>query len=123
MMNIDRFEAIADELTCELPEIFFRELNGGVNILEYIKIHPQSSGSQPMFIMGEYNYSRETGRSIYIYYGSFIRMYGYVPEETLRNHLRSTLRHEFRHHLESLAGDRTLEREDAAMLERYLGKD
>lgn len=123
MINIDRFEAIADELTCELPEIFFRELNGGVNILEHIKIHPQSSGSQPMFIMGEYNYSHETGRSIYIYYGSFMRMYGYLSEETLRIHLRSTLRHEFRHHLESLAGDRSLEREDAAMLERYLGKD
>lgn len=123
MIDINRFEAIADELTCELPEVFFRELNGGVNILEHIKIHPQSTANQPMFIMGEYNYSRETGRSIYIYYGSFTRMYPWATEDTLRNYLRSTLRHEFRHHMESLAGDRSLEREDAAMLERYLGKD
>jgi len=123
LIDIDRFEAIADELTNELPEVFFRDLNGGVNILDYIKIHPKSQANAPMFIMGEYQHTRETGRCIYIYYGSFMRMYPWANEDTLRNHLRTTLRHEFRHHLESLAGDRTLEREDAAMLERYLGKD
>jgi hypothetical protein len=123
MIDINRFEEMADELTCELPECFFNELNGGVNIVEYIKVHPQSSEREPMFIMGEYSVTRETGRTIYIYYGSFMRMYANAPESVFIQKLRSTLRHEFRHHLESLAGDSTLETEDAAMLERYLGKD
>ncbi|MDD4774809.1 MAG: metallopeptidase family protein [Eubacteriales bacterium] len=123
MIDIDRFEQIAEELTGELPEVFFKELNGGVNILEYIKIHPKSSPDHPMFIMGEYHYTRETGRGIYIYYGSFMRMYPNAPEDTIRHHLRSTLRHEFRHHLESLAGERMLIDEDNTLFERYLGRD
>lgn len=123
MIDIDRFEELADKLTCELPEIFFRDLNGGVNILEYIKVHPQSTADAPMFILGEYHYTHETGRSIFIYYGSFMRMYPDASEETLKKRLQSTLRHEFRHHLESLAGDNTLMRKDRAILDRYLGKE
>jgi len=40
----------------------------------------------------------------------------------LKNKLRSVLKHEFLHHLESLAGERQLEIEDERKLMEYLKK-
>jgi hypothetical protein len=40
----------------------------------------------------------------------------------MREILISTLKHEFRHHLESLAGDRSLEIKDEAFIEDYLNR-
>lgn len=40
-------------------------------------------------------------------------------DEELRVQIRKVLLHEFRHHLESLAGERDLELEDAAELTQY----
>ena len=38
----------------------------------------------------------------------------------LRRELRRTVRHEFRHHIEALAGEDALDREDEAQLGDYL---
>ena len=54
-----------------------------------------------------------------IYYGSFAAVYGYEGPEELRERVRKTILHEFRHHLESLAGERGLEVEDAIRLADY----
>ena len=59
------------------------------------------------------------GRLIRIYYGSFEKLFGYLEEEELKEKLRETLFHEFTHHLESLAGERDLEIQDAKQLARY----
>ena len=112
-----------DELTCELPACFFEKLNGGVNVLEQAKRHPQSRpDGPPLYIMGEYTVSHTMGRCIYIYYGSFLKTAGACPEDLLRVQLRSTLRHEFRHHLESLAGSQSLALEDQKKLKEYLSE-
>ena len=59
--------------------------------------------------MGEYVEDPYMGRMIYIYYGSFLEVYGELGEKELEEELRETLLHEFTHHMESLAGERGLE--------------
>ena len=43
-------------------------------------------------------------------------------DEELRVQIRKVLLHEFRHHLESLAGERDLEIEDAVNVSQYKAK-
>lgn len=117
MYTIDDVEKILNGIADEIPDEFFERLNGGVILLEECKPHPQGTGN--LYIMGEYHNSREMGRHICIYYGSFIRMYRNAPESTLRRKLRETLLHEFTHHLESLAGERGLEIRDRVKLNEY----
>lgn len=102
----------------ELPEDLFRELNGGILLQEIKKTHPESIGEN-LYIMGEYHNSHAMGRYIIIYYGSFMHVYGRFSEDKLKAQISKTLRHEFRHHLESLAGEDDLEVEDAIQMMRY----
>ena len=118
MISLERFEEITEEITCTLPEEFFRELHGGVIVREQAKIHPAARDND-LFIMGEYHHNRYLGRFIVLYYGSFAACFGYFSEEELRKKLRKVILHEFRHHLESLAGERDLEIEDAEDLAAY----
>ena len=123
MITPEEFYTLADEVTCELPAALFDELNGGVNIVEYIKIHPGSDVHRPMFILGEYVHTRETGRSVFLYYGSFCSMLGDAPAEIYKARIRKTVRHEFRHHIESLAGEYILVDEDNDYIEKHRRKD
>ncbi|MDR1754967.1 MAG: hypothetical protein LBR74_08745, partial [Eubacterium sp.] len=59
------------------------------------------------------------GRYINIYYGSFVRARGYLDAEGQKAELRRILRHEFTHHLESLAGEKGLEIKDRIEIEKY----
>jgi len=86
--------------------------------MEMMKIHPESMGGE-LYIMGEYHNSHAMGRTIMIYYGSFRQVYGHLSESKLKTRLSKTLRHEFRHHLESLAGEADLEVEDAVRIFKY----
>jgi len=117
--DIDEFTEILNELAEELPEAFYEQLNGGVNIIETSKKHPKAVDGR-LYVLGEYIRSREMGRYIAIYYGSFEKLFGDVSRKKLKDEMRKTLRHEFRHHLEGLAGEKTLEYEDERRLERYL---
>ncbi len=121
MISLERFEEITEEITGTLPEEFFRELHGGVIVREQVKIHPAARDND-LFVMGEYHRNRYLGRFIVLYYGSFAACCGYFSEEDLRKKLRKVILHEFRHHLESLAGERDLEIEDAKELFAYLQK-
>ncbi len=119
MISIDEMENTLDELAAELPEEFYKELNGGVILLNQAKLHPESKGGD-LFALGEYYSGGALGRYIAIYYGSFLRVYGHITAGQLKSELRKTLRHELRHHLESLSGERGLEIEDEQYIERYL---
>ena len=95
-----------DEAVEQLPEEIFKELNGGVNLL------PETRTSDDgRYVMGLYHHDA-MGRYVEIFYGSFAALYGDIPPERFREHLTATLRHELTHHIEGLAGDRTLERWD-----------
>lgn len=102
----------------QLPRDFYNELSQLIIIEEGVKYSPESRSEAPLYIMGEYCVTA-LGRGIRIYYGSFMLVYGALPEEALRKEMRRVLRHEFRHHLENLSGMRDLEILDAMELDEY----
>lgn len=106
------------ELAAKLPEVFFRELSGGVMAREQVKYHPAGI-CQDLYIMGEYCVHPHLGRFVVLYYGSFMACMGYADEDRLRERMWKVLRHEFLHHLESLAGERDLAIEDARQIAAY----
>ena len=118
MVTLEEFEDMALEIADTLPEVFFRELSGGVMVQPQRKIHPESVGSE-LSIMGEYVRHPHLGRYVVLYYGSFMAIYGHYDYEQLKERMRKTILHEFRHHLESLAGEKGLEIEDAIQIAEY----
>jgi len=121
MISIEEMEAMLDEIAAEIPREFYRELNGGIILLPEEKPHPQSRNGD-LYTLGEYHLDGGMGRFIAIYYGSFSRVYGDLPKGRLKAQLKKTLRHEFRHHLESLAGERDLEIEDEQNIAEYIDR-
>ena len=107
-----------DEIAGQIPSDFFRELNGGIILLEKDKKHPESTENYPLYIMGEYQRSI-IGRQIILYYGSFCKAYSHLSERRIYGKLKDTLLHEFTHHLEHMAGERGLEKKDASQMQAY----
>ncbi len=118
MISLEEFEEITLETADTFPEDFFRELNGGVMVRSECRLHPAAE-DHDLFIMGEYHVNRYLGRFIVLYYGSFAQCMGYASREELQKRVRKVLLHEFRHHLESLAGECDLEIEDAVEISQY----
>lgn len=118
------FDEIADmlsEITAAFPMEFFKELNGGVVLINQTVEHEKSKKESPLYILGRYFYDPNgLGRYIHIYYGSFLRVHGAESPGGQKRALRKILSHEFTHHLESLSGERGLERKDEAQMRAYL---
>jgi len=117
LFTIDEINVMLDEIAEELPEGVFRELNGGVNLLPDEKRSRNDPGGG-LYTLGDYN-RNQMGRYINIYYGSLMAVYGRASYEAMRKHVRDVLTHELTHHIESLAGDRSLEIEDKRKLHNY----
>jgi len=120
LYTIDEINDLLDEIASELPGGLFRELNGGVNLLDETKksIKDPDGG---LYTLGEYHRD-QMGRYIVIYYGSLMAVYGTSSQKKIRKHLRDVLTHELTHHLESLAGDRSLEIEDEIDMQDYFDR-
>jgi hypothetical protein len=117
MLSIDEAWDALDEAAEELPEEFFESLNGGVSLVPQSKRHEVDG----LYILGEYiRDPMGMGNYIVIYYGSFRRLFGNAPDDAVKQELRKTLRHEFTHHVEFMAGTRDLEIKDEMMVEEYL---
>ena len=117
-MPIDEVNDLLDEMAEAFPEVFFRELNGGICLLEEEQPDPAFPGT---YIMGEYCTDPMMGNYIDIYYGSFAAL---AQEEDWsvedwEDELYTTLAHELTHHVEGLAGERGLEIKDAEELARW----
>lgn len=106
MLSYEQAGDILDTLADELPEEIFRNLNGGISFLD--QVHRDSDGR---YTLGMY-FRGKMGCYIELYYGSFVELYGEMDDETFTRRLKSTLHHELTHHIESQAGDRSLERWD-----------
>lgn len=117
-MTYDEVYDILNKLADELPQEFFKDLNGGINLSEETKMQPASIAPN-LYIMGQYSTDPFLGRRITIFYGSFEHAYGHCSREVYENELRKTLRHEFRHHLEGLGRLRDLEVQDEIELAKY----
>ena len=120
MVTIAEMEKMLDEIASGFPKELFNELNGGIILLPETKSNPAGKN---LYILGQYHRGGNMGRYISIYYGSFEKVYGHLDKERLHEHLTRTLKHEFTHHLESLAGEKGLEIKDAEFLADYLRKN
>ena len=118
MISIEEMEAMLDEISGEIPQELYKELNGGIVLIPETKLS-NNSRNNDLFILGEYHSGGNMGRFISIYYGSFSQVYGHLGKDALRDQLLHTLKHEFIHHIESLAGERGLEIKDAEYLADY----
>jgi predicted Zn-dependent protease with MMP-like domain len=119
MVSIDKVEIILNELVDALPKQIFKNLNGGVVLLPDKKYN-EVARDNDLIVLGEYYRSNTLGRYIKIYYGSIMEKYGHLSEDRLKIKLDKVLKHELTHHLESLAGERDLEKEDLKFISRYL---
>lgn len=119
MIPLEEMEAMLNEIAVEFPQEIYKELNGGIILLPEAKLNPKAKKNE-LYILGEYHSGGNMGRYIIIYYGSFLHVYGHLSKEVLKKELIHTLKHEFTHHLESLAGERNLEIKDAQYMEDYL---
>jgi len=119
-LTFEEVGTILDDIAESLPAAFFKELNGGIILLEEIKLHPESREGNLLYVVGEYRHEyRGLGRYIVIYYGSFVRSYGMFSALRQQEELRRVLLHEFTHHIQSLGGTRGLEKEDERRLARF----
>ena len=103
MLSFDEFAAIAEEETAALPSYVYEELNGGVVVDQNAFLHPARL-EDDLYILGTYSNSPVMGKQIVLYYGSFTASLGNAGEAVYRAQIRETIRHEFRHHLETRAG-------------------
>lgn len=122
MISIDEYQTIISELLDEFPEEFFCELSGGVIVSEALVIPDYSRSSDPLYTMGHYQVSSGM-RQIIMFKGSFDKVYPQANADQAKDILRGILRHEFRHHLESLGfvhNSSSLEAEDERQRQAYL---
>ena len=122
-MSIDEYRKIISDLQDELPAEFFRDLNGGVIVSEAMVIPDYARGND-LYTMGQYQVFSGI-RQIVMFKGSFDCVYPHADVKEARKILRGILRHEFRHHLESLGGihnSSSLEAEDEREKQAYLSR-
>lgn len=103
MLSFEEVGALLDRAAEALPREIFKDLNGGVNLIDDIRRDEDGN-----YIMGLYHHDG-MGRYIEIFYGSFAALYPDAEPKELEKELRKTLHHELTHHIENKAGDRTLE--------------
>ena len=123
MIGIEEYRAIVYELMDELPDAFFRDLSGGVIVSEETAI-PDYARADDLFMLGKYQIYSGV-RQITMFKGSFDRVYPNADAKEARAVLRGVLRHEMRHHLESLSGihdSSSLEAADAQKKLEYLSR-
>jgi predicted Zn-dependent protease with MMP-like domain len=121
MIALEEMKIMLDEIADGFPDELYKDLNGGIILLPETKMNTISRNND-LYILGEYHKGGNMGRYITIYYGSFAQVYGYLEKEALKQQLEHTLKHEFTHHLESLAGERGLEIKDAQYIADYLNR-
>ena len=119
VLTIDEVNDILDEMAEGFPEALFRELNGGVCLLEEAVPDPEFPPGE-MYILGEYC-DDCLGRYINLYYGSFAALAQQEDWDraTWEAELRTTLSHELTHHMEGLSGLHALDDLDAAELAQW----
>ena len=121
MMTFDEFAEVVEEEMKLLPDYVHEELNGGVLVDVAAYPHPNRLADD-LYILGTYSVNGVFGKQIVLYYGSFEASMGTMSDEAVRLQIRDTLRHEFRHHLETRAGlfgKGTLIEEDRERMRTY----
>jgi len=98
----------------QLPSAIFKDLNCGVALIPDTTVD-----NDGLLILGQYHVQpRGLGRYITIHYGSIMAIHGHLPPHEFRDKIKEVLHHELTHHIENLAGDRSLEIKDAQDIAR-----
>ena len=121
MISNEEYKNIVSKLMDELPKEFYDKLTGGVIVSEALVI-PDYAKRNDLYTLGQYQVYSGL-RQITLFKGSFDRTYPLANASEAEGILRGILRHEFRHHLESLAGvhnSSSLEAEDERKKQEYL---
>ena len=130
ILSFDEVGEILDEMAETFPEVFYRDLNGGISLLPEAKEDPEFPPGE-IYIMGEYC-NDQMGLYINLYYGSFAALAEKEDwtREDWEDELYTTLAHEFTHHIEGLALENGLDRKDEqelaefrAYYQEHYGKD
>jgi GNAT superfamily N-acetyltransferase/predicted Zn-dependent protease with MMP-like domain len=122
-VTYDEFRDMVSETLDELPDGMFKDLSGGVIVDERAPVPDYAAGND-ISTLGLYT-AGPHGRQIIIYYGSFAKSFAHLSHDALLERIRETVRHEFRHHMEFLAGMHgrdTLEAEDKRQMKEYLNR-
>lgn len=119
MLTIEEVHEILNDLADEIPQELYNDLNGGITLVPDVKLSPAAQNND-LFILAQYHRGGAMGRYITVFYGSLRRVFGSLSREAFTDKLRHVLRHEFRHHVESLAGNYDLEIEDEEFISAYL---
>jgi len=119
MYTFEEIGEMLDDIVDSIPNKFLRELTGGIYLKHEFK-HNDRIPSDQYFVLGQYFYSPILGSWIYIYYGSVMALYIDAAPEEVKSRLRETVEHELQHHIERLAGQNTLEREDNRFVQESL---
>jgi len=114
MLTFDEAAAWLDECMDKLPKGIFARLNGGVNLMPDAEYDEDGLLTMGMYIR-DY-----MGRRVEIYYGSFVESMADATDDEVRSELEKTLKHELTHHVETMAGDRSLEKRDEREREELL---
>jgi hypothetical protein len=113
VMTFDMFQQTTQEMMAEIPEEFTQGLQG-LHIFQKTKAERDLPD---VYRLGEYldpgpdqflGGNQGLGRHIALYYGSFLTIAKGDSDLDWEEQLWETLTHELQHHVESLAGDRTL---------------
>ena len=116
MLTFEESREALTQIADNLPGAIFKELNGGVLLLP-----DTMTDEHGLLILGQYHVDPlGFGRYVTIHYGSMQKAYGHLCDKAFEKELEGVLHHELIHHLESLAGDRSLEIKDAIEVERIL---
>jgi hypothetical protein len=116
-MSFEEAELALDEIAADLPQEIFKRLNGG-----YVLTEEVMRDANGFYILGQYHVQPTgLGRYVTVHYGSICEVFGNISPRMFREKLKFVLHHELTHHLESLAGDKSLEIQDEVDKARYLG--
>ena len=119
ILSFDEVGEILDEMAETFPEVFYRDLNGGISLLPEAVEDPEFPPGE-IYIMGEYC-NDQMGLYINLYYGSFAALAEKEDwtREDWEDELYTTLAHEFTHHIEGLALENGLARKDEQELAEF----
>lgn len=119
-LDFDEVAQILDNIVDgDFPEPMYDGLTGGIYLLPDEK-HNARIPSDRYYVLGEYCRSHTMGSCIFVYFGSFQKLYPTASREQAIAILHETLAHELRHHMEGQAGEKGLEIEDEVFVQRAL---